>query len=143
MAILLKIQVSWNYTQYRLVNCQSTRRDMPGGLYRKTAISLNGTNRLVLVMKTQSVVGETGTEFLNIISIKYGVSSFCVEMPLSCLRNSYPVLKHEKVHYPADSSPRGFLFLGVVLLAFRPTPRAVDHSLSAVHIFRSSSLSAI
>jgi hypothetical protein len=51
MAVLLKIQVSWHYTPYRLVNCQSTRRDMPGGLYRKTAISQNCTNRLVLVMK--------------------------------------------------------------------------------------------
>lgn len=140
---MLKSRVFLRDTPYRLVNCQSTRRDMPGGLYRKTAISLNGITCLILVMETQSVIGDTGTELLSIISIRHSVSNFCVELSLSCLRNSYPFLEYEKVHYCADGSPRGLLFLGVVLMAFRPTPRAVDHSLSAFHIFRSSPLSAI
>lgn len=48
-----------------------------------------------------------------------------------------------KVHYRADSSPPGLLFLGAVLLAFLQTPRTVDRPLSAVSIFSSSPLSAI
>jgi hypothetical protein len=83
---------------------------MLGGLYRKTAISPNGINRLVLVMKTQSVVGKTGTELLNIISIKYSVSSFCVELSLSCLRNSYPFLENDGSLSCWQQSARSFVF---------------------------------
>jgi hypothetical protein len=83
---------------------------MPEDLHSKTAISLNGMNRLVLVMEIQSVVGEKGAELLNTISIKYSVCSFRVKLLLSCLRNTSPFLEYGGSLSCSQQSARSLVF---------------------------------